>query len=266
MPRAAILFFSSTGNTRLACEYVANRIPQVEFDLFDMRDLSGFDPEAYSFVGFATYVDYQAPPRFFAEAVGRIPSVKGKEAFVLLTYAAFPGNGLKEMARIVEERGFKVVIGHMLTMPESYSPIRMKGMRYDDSPKEASMDRFRQFIRDLGDMMVTKELKGSVETRKLKVGLINSLVRKKVRTDPLKGMGVKIVDRTLCTRCGACHRSCAYGAIRMEDGPVFDEGRCNACFACYNHCPVGAITSEKMGSPDHRYPGPSEALRKRMSY
>jgi len=265
MPRCAILHFSSTGNTRLACEYLARRIPQVEFDLIDMRDLGEFDPEGYTFVGFATYVDYQSAPKLFSDRLAGIGGANGKEAFVLLTYAAFPGNALKGMARMVEGRGFKVAIGHALPMPESYPPMRKKGMRMDDSPKEKDLDAFRQFIRDLGDMIVTRDLKGSVEPRKVKVGLINSLVRKDVRSDAKKGMGEKVLDRDLCTRCGACERACAYGAVRMEDGPAFDESRCHSCFACYNHCPVGAITAKELPSSDHRYQGPPEGLRKRMS-
>ncbi|MDG6224904.1 MAG: EFR1 family ferrodoxin [Candidatus Thermoplasmatota archaeon] len=266
MPSCALLYTSTTMNTKLACEHLTRRIPQVEFELFDMRDLTGFDPQRYTFVGFASYVDHQAPPLSFMEALSGLGDAGGKEAFVLLTYAALQGTALLRMADAVRGRGYRVIHGHALPMPENYPPQRKRGMKLDENPKDVEMDRFRQFIREIGDLIVTRELKGEVRPRKISVGLVNSLFRKGVRKDGAKGMGKKIVDGDLCTRCGACERNCPYGAIRMEDGPIFDEDRCHSCFSCYNHCHVGAITSEKVRTSDHRYSGPSEELKKRMSY
>jgi ferredoxin len=267
MPTCGIVYCSTTGNTKLACEYLARRIPQVEFDLYDIRDLSSFLPERYTFVGFATYVDFFSIPKAFELALDRINAPPGKEAFILLSWAAFQGNGLNAMKKAVEDRGFKVMIGHALRTPENYPPMRKRGFTKDDEqPTEKDMNEYRQFIRDLGDMIVTKELKGSVEPRKVSSGFFNSFFRRKVRSDRQKNMGRKVHDKETCKKCGICLNSCAYGAISMNGYPVFDETKCHACFACYNNCPVKAITAEKFGSTDHQYRGPTEDLKKRMSY
>jgi ferredoxin len=266
MPTCGIVYCSTTGNTKLACEYLARRIPQVEFDLFDIRDLSNFVPDKYTFVGFATYIDYWNVPKAFAEAMSKIRAPPGKDAFILLTWAVFQGNGLNSMRVAVEKQGFKVVIGHSLKTPENYPPMRKRGFKKDDNPESKDMESFQQFIRDLGDMIVTKELKGSVKPKKVSPGFFNSFFRMKVRSDSQRNMGRKVHDKETCTKCGACMRSCAYGAISMNEFPVFDETKCHACFACYNNCPVKAITAERFGSTDHQYRGPTEDLKKRMSY
>jgi ferredoxin len=231
-----------------------------------MKDLTGYYPEDHTFIGFASYTDYQAPPRFFMETISKFPLVNGKESFLLATYAGMVGKTLKGMKNIVEERGYRVITGHALPMPENYSPQRKRGFKVDGNPKEKDMESFQQFIRELGDLIVTRELKGHVEPKELRIGLLNSLIPMKVRTDGLKGMGRKKVDLSLCTKCGICFNNCAYKAIKLQPGPAFDETKCHACFACYNLCPVGAITSEKLDSADHQYHGPPEDLKKRMSY
>ena len=50
------------------------------------------------------------------------------------------------------------------------------------------------------------------------------------------------VDHALCTACGRCRDSCAYGAIRMLGGfaIAFDE-LCHGCGSCSDVCPSGAI-------------------------
>jgi flavodoxin len=102
MPSCAILYYSTTGNTKLACEYIVNRIPQVDFELFDMKDLSSFDPGRYTFIGFATYTDYQAPPKFFVDTISTIGPLNAKDSFIFATYAGLPGKILSGIKKAVE--------------------------------------------------------------------------------------------------------------------------------------------------------------------
>jgi pyruvate formate lyase activating enzyme len=52
-----------------------------------------------------------------------------------------------------------------------------------------------------------------------------------------------LLDRRKCTLCGACHRACPNGAVRLEGGkPVFHRGDCRGCGRCVPACPNEART------------------------
>ena len=52
-----------------------------------------------------------------------------------------------------------------------------------------------------------------------------------------------LLDRRKCTLCGACHRACPNGAVRLEGGkPVFNRSDCRGCGRCVPACPNEART------------------------
>ncbi|MFW3146314.1 MAG: EFR1 family ferrodoxin [Thermoplasmatota archaeon] len=265
MPSSAFIYFSATGNTKLSSEYLVHRIPQVDFSLIDLREFQGQDLSSYDVIGLATYVDFQGPPKLMMDAIDSLPPGGGKPVFIICTYAGIPGQTLKTMKRLLEAKGYRVISGHALRMPENYSPMRKKGMKGDERPGPKDLEGFQTYIRGLGDAILTYHLKGELSQQKIKIGFVNSFFKGRDRYKAKKEMGVKKLDEALCTRCGVCARSCPYDAIRLSPRPVFDEGRCMGCFSCYNRCPVGAISTEKLTN-EFRYPGPSEGLKKRMSY
>ena len=83
--KGAILIFSNTGNTKLACERIKAKAKNVEFSLFNMRD--GYvDLTEYGIVGFATYASEFKVARFVTDYMAKLPEYKDKPAFVFTTY------------------------------------------------------------------------------------------------------------------------------------------------------------------------------------
>jgi hypothetical protein len=120
--KGVILFYSGTGNTALACQYLARRLPPrlecVDVTLPRRVDLAGMDV-----VGFATATDFWGVPQAFETFVAGLPLQDGKPAFVFNTYGAASGKTLRILAELVGARGFDVLAGHSLRMPESYPPM-----------------------------------------------------------------------------------------------------------------------------------------------
>jgi len=55
---------------------------------------------------------------------------------------------------------------------------------------------------------------------------------------------VPVIDEGKCNLCGACQRSCIYGALEVskKDSRVLvDEDRCWSCGFCVGLCPLGAV-------------------------
>jgi dihydroorotate dehydrogenase (NAD+) catalytic subunit len=56
-----------------------------------------------------------------------------------------------------------------------------------------------------------------------------------------------VIDPRACTACGACARSCVYGAISINAYAEVDEERCFGCGLCLTRCKFGAIAPKYQG-------------------
>ena len=218
--KGIICTYSGTGNTRLACRYIAGHL-QVPFDLVDVVVEHEVDLESYDIVGFATFTDFWGPPYLFQCFVEGLPQQAGKLAFVFNTYGAMSGKTLRVLERSVAARGFRVIAGHSLHTPENYPPMIARGMGAEGAPGEAEMAGFDAFISELGQLLERAQDGQEIEGQKVRIGWLNSILPNFARTKARKDMGDKYVDASLCTECGACEKQCPYGAIRLDPKPVF---------------------------------------------
>jgi ferredoxin len=112
--------------------------------------------------------------------------------------------------------------------------------------------------------IVKKILEGEeIQEKKIKIGLLSSIIPTFGRTKARRDMGEKFVDEALCTECGICAKGCPYGAITLLPKPQFDMTKCYGCWYCYNHCPEKAIYTKKYRGVAH-YPRPNDHLREKL--
>jgi ferredoxin len=262
--KVAIFYFSATGNTRLACQYLARKLKNVEVDLFDVTKDELPNLDAYVLVGFAAFTDYWGPPHLMQTFVGGLPEQNRKPAFLFATNGGNPVNMLKVFARWVLAKGFVVVGGFTLRVPESFPPSVARGWTSEDSPDEKEMARFDEFIARLNRMIEARVNDGKGFTAaRVKIGLLANLVPEIDRGRAKKDMGPKFVDQTICNECGVCEKACPYKAIALSPKPVFDETMCYGCWACFNRCPTKAIYTAKLRGKGH-YPKPNAQLQRKL--
>lgn len=53
-----------------------------------------------------------------------------------------------------------------------------------------------------------------------------------------------IIDCEICTACGICESSCAFGAISVQGDCAVVGDSCTLCGSCVENCPVGALKIE----------------------
>ena len=262
--QAAICYYSGSGNTELACEYLAQRIEAVPFDLVDITESDQPDLEPYDVVGFATFTDFFAPPQRFQTFLTSLSPQKGDYAFVFNTYGSFSGKTLKVLADLAAARGYRIMLGHSLHTPESYPPLNALGITSETAPKPRELDAFEEFVERLTTKIETLQAGGEPEIEGVKLKLFQRLMPALPRTTSQTLMGDKRVDAQRCTECGTCVAVCPYGAIHLNPKPVFDEARCYGCWACYNHCPEQAIHTTRYRDVGH-YATPNAELQEKLA-
>jgi flavodoxin/NAD-dependent dihydropyrimidine dehydrogenase PreA subunit len=259
--RCLICYYSGSGNTKLACDYIAGKMKQVEFVFYNILENKIIDFSSYDIIGFAAFTDYWGPSPKFKSFVRLLPKCSGKPAFVFNTYGMFSGGTMGIMYRLVARRGFRIIAGHGLHMPENIPTMILMGMANEQAPNDKEMIAFKKFIGCLSESLSSSE--SLAQTKRFRPPLPDRFLLAMPRILAKSQMGPKFVDTQLCTKCRKCINVCPYGAISMTAFPKFDEKKCCACWACYNHCPTLSIYTKKYRGKGH-YPAPIAAVREKM--
>ena len=258
--KGCICYYSTTGNTLLACKYIARKLPQITFTFHSITrpDIPDFD--SYDIVGFATFTDFLAPSKLFTQFLKKIPHQNQKPAFVFNSYGNFNGGTLMHFCNDVTKKGFAVIAAHALHMPENHPVMICMGVVNADAPDTRKMDDFNRFINELSDTL-SGDLAG-IQARRF--SFIQKLWPRTPRFLATMQMGRKFVDASECIHCGLCRKNCGYTAIVIKnDIPVFNEKKCGGCWSCYNHCPTQAIYTKKYRKRGH-YPKPLPVLEEKL--
>lgn len=261
--KAVIFYFSSTGNTRLTCQYLDRQLKGVEFELIDIIHAYNADLTFYDVVGFAVPTFHMGVPPLMENFIQQLLIQQNKPAFVFNTYGAMSGRTLKNLAKLAAERGFNIIAGYSLLTPENYPPFILKGWANENAPNDDELAKFQKFSFELADKLQSIQSGQPVEPTKIKIGFFNSLMRSASPAKALQKMGVLFVDTSACTKCGICVNCCPYNAITLKPKPTININRCCGCWMCFNHCPEQAIYTQKIRGEGH-YPQPLPQFAAKM--
>ena len=244
--KGLIFYFSGTGTTKLAVEYISSKINNIEFDFYDMNNKNIPDINQYTILGFATYAQFFSPPKCVENFIESINKEEKKYVFVFNTYGLINGNTLSILGDLVKRRGDKLIAGFALNTPES-SPIMIKyKITSKNAPNEKELMKFNDFIRNLDNKV--NEINKGIEIKEISIKKkrVFKVVKKVLSGNSLVSIGEKHVDKDKCIKCKKCQEKCPYDAIYFENGyPKFHEKKCESCFICYNNCLMQAIYSNK---------------------
>jgi len=259
--KGIICYFSGSGNTLLACNYIRDTIRGVAFDLYDITSGADINYDAYDIVGFACYADFLGPSPLMRAFIRQVPVQSGKPSFVFNTYGNFNGATLAILTRNVRSRGFTIINGYALHMPENVPNMIMIGLANRQAPNEKELSGFKMFIDALG--VKIEHLKAGNNVSVFKPAFGERLLFAIPRIAAKMTMGKKMVDTEHCIKCGICAHKCPYHAITMNEYPVFDEKKCQACWRCYNLCREKAIYTKTFRNVAHS-PEPIVDVKKKL--
>lgn len=257
-----ICYYSGSGNTKLCCEYIINKLEDIEVDMFDIVRDRDFNPDCYDAIGFATFTDLLAAPQRFIDFVDSLKLQNNKPAFVFNTFGFISGHTVDHMRKLVSKKGFDVLAGHSLHVPENYPPMIRNGKGFEDSPSPKEMDGFNNFISNLNISLNSLNGKEIIK-HKVKVPFIYKITPVLSRRITKKEFGKQDIKQDLCRECGLCAKGCPYNAVSMEPKPVFNHDKCHGCWFCYNICKNKAVFTPKF-SGECQYPKPIDKLRDKL--
>ncbi len=262
--KGIICYYSGSGNTKLACEYIKKKIQNTDFELCNIvkEDIPDFNN--YDIVGFATFTDYWAPAQYFYDFFDRLEEQNQKNAFVFNTYGFFSGKLLKVFGNMAKSKGFNVINGYSLNTPENFAPMRLSNKAGDHFPTDKQLAEFNHFIAVLDDQLSVIS-KGNVPDKvKLKIKFPGHILRPFPRTMAKKDFGIQEVDAEKCKECGVCEKGCPYEAIKLDPKPIFQHEKCFGCWRCYNNCASQAIFTPKFHG-EFQYSRPVKALKEKIA-
>ncbi|MHA1734663.1 MAG: EFR1 family ferrodoxin [Promethearchaeota archaeon] len=260
--KCKIVYFSMTGNTKLAAEKVKEGLESAghEVTLEEMRDIGDDSAlESYDLLGFMAPVYCFSAPNVFKKFLKGLPRLEGKPAFVATTAADIVGGFFKHVEKLLRKKGVVPFARSWFRAPSSYTAWnKPEGQEYEftEESKRQAFDFGASLPGEYQAVLVEK----SKTLPKAKAGLAARFVAAlSDHNFTLRALLKKWeVDRELCDGCGTCVSNCAWGALSQpapKSPPVYDRKKCGGCFACINVCPKGAIKSKSVvGKVKYREP------------
>ncbi len=261
--RGAIFYYSNTGNTRLVCQAIVKNIKTTGLELVNIAKDKNTDLKLFDVIGFAFPTDFWGVPKIMEDYISGVPQQAGKPLFIVNTFGATSGRSLLTAADNAGSKGFTVIAGYSMHVPENYIPMTAGGMGMEKAPDAGELKKFMSFISGLDSMIAGIKDSKPVKAAVLKAGFPASLLKSAPRTKAKEDMGDKFTDEKLCNLCGICVKACPYSAITIEKFPVFDMSKCFGCWSCYNLCPEKAVYTKKYRGKGH-YSRPSIELQKKF--
>lgn len=237
-----IYYFSGTGNSRYAAEFLAKRLGE-DTVLIPYADPSDQMPDGNS-IGFVFPVYSWGIPPLVADFIGRLPESfinkiksEGMPVWSVMTCGDETALAPEMFVNALDEVGLKAESIWSVIMPNNY--VLLPG--FDTDARKLETKKLAECKSRLEEIAngISQHFKGIDVTRGglpwMKSRLVYPLFKK---------WGIfprRWVATDACVGCGICASACPLGNIRMNDGrPVWGDD-CSSCLACYHSCPRHAV-------------------------
>ena len=241
-----ILYFTGTGNSQYAAEYIAAALYEEAVSINELMkkgEYPVFHSEKPYLVAAPVYA-WRLP--HVVEDFLRKCSFEGcREMGFLLTCGSSIGNAGAYAEKLCGELGLKYRGMADVVMPENFITMFKAPSEKDEA---LIMEKARRRLKSVAEMMILgKDLTQKGPKLRVLSTVVNPLFYKLfVTAGPFR-----TVDS--CNGCGLCAKLCPLNNIRLEDGqPVWGKN-CTQCMACICGCPKEAIEYGNKAKGKRRY-------------
>lgn len=248
-----IIYFSGTGNSRFAAQYLAKQLNEELLDAGqrikagEKGDLASDRPWI-----FAAPIYAWRMAGILEEYLRSVKLTGNRNAYFVLTCGSEVGEAGKYAAKLCKEIGLQYRGVLQVVMPENYIAMF-------NAPGEETARKIVARAIPVLDQGAERIRQGSVFPER-KVNFIDRLksgpINKGFYKFYVKADAFFATDK--CTGCGFCVNACPLNNISLNDGRPIWGKQCTHCMACICGCPTEAIEYGKQSKGKPRYQCPKD--------
>lgn len=249
--KTTIFYFSATGNSLYLAKRLALEVGECELlSIANLVNEENFEVDSPN-IGFVFPVFAWGLPRIVAEFVKKLILKNQSYVFAVASCVAIPGKTLKELEKILQQKGIELDAGFVVKAGRS----SLMKLNFLDKIIIA-LDKKRKYLiggeSRIGEIVTA--IKGRKfqypETSSISANLFGAMFHNlALKTFITKDGEFKISDT--CKGCGQCARLCPRSNIIINNGRPEFLHNCEFCHACIQWCPEFAITHPDF---DHSLP------------
>ncbi|MCP4578041.1 MAG: twin-arginine translocation signal domain-containing protein [Deltaproteobacteria bacterium] len=251
--KAAVLWYSQTGNTRKCGEVLAKTLENKGITV-DHGDLRNFDKPKIGDVDLLVIgspVFYYDTPEYVKNFIRSLPDLKGTPVASYVTFGGPEGNQHNAACSILEGLAQKngVPVGLETFMSISSYPLSFKKKEANLKtgqntilPDRKTYERVREyaaFVKAQVEKKNTSEFKKTLTLREFSTFFGPEWWTK-------QSVDNHSIIQQACVECGTCVMKCPTDSIDL-DAYTINRTSCVLCFGCLNNCEYQAVNMEYKG-------------------
>jgi NAD-dependent dihydropyrimidine dehydrogenase PreA subunit len=251
-----IFYFSGTGNSLQISKDIALQLDDMEL-LSIPKIINNEEIKVQAkCIGIVFPVYMCGVPLIIEKFIKKLNINKSTYIFAVANYGGMPGNALKQVNDLIENKEAKLNAGFLLNMPGNYIVM------YGAKTKEDQIKAFeKEKIKVKEIVTIIKEKKNyEYEKSKLVIDRIfGPLAYKGIYKIHTKDKLFLAKDN--CNGCGVCEKVCGVKNIEIKNSKPIWKNNCEQCMACIQYCPQEAIEYDKKTVGRKRYRNPNISLQ-----
>lgn len=234
-----IYYYSATGNTRYAADYLGKLLNEKTENILDCKSTPDLSEEKMIGIMFPIYC-WGIPPTV-SEFIEKIQAEISEDCYLwsVCTCGDEAGTAMRQLKRrFAKTRGRGLDLTASLIMPNTY--VLLPG--FDVDKPEIEQQKLEAAPKRLDEIAekIKNRLTGIYDVSEGSAPALRSMLFPLFDKWGIYPSHWKVSEK--CIGCGKCEKICPAKNILLRDShPVWGKN-CNSCCACFHVCPVKAIS------------------------